>query len=418
MEEHGFDFRRQLSIMARERLTFSPISEISTLVEAHAALSFGTGEPSDGTLPKSSFQAAVERAFADPGIWGYHHDEFGDLDLRTWLLERMKLDDMAPDWVQAEDIFITHGAGGAISLAVEALVDEGSVVLVEGPTYSDSLLTLRRQGAVCIPVPSDADGILPEELERIPALQEARFLYTIPNFQNPSGCTTTLARRRHILEILRRHDIAILEDDPYHYLGYDTPAPTSYLKLADDDRRVIHCNSFSKIVAPGIRIGWAVIPPALKEAFLALAVCDGLGPALLLQRAVLYLMRSLDFEKYVEGFRNEYRSRRDRMLGLIEQRLAPLGLRTNRPGGGFFIWAQAPEEMRDFHSEAFARYAVRREKIGVVPGNAFFPEGVSMGDRAFRLSYAKLPPEHMKEGVERLARAWISFAGQRSKSDR
>lgn len=413
MDNDGFTFRRQLSVMARERLRFSGISEIIALVEANGALSFGAGEPPDEVFPKDAFRIAAERALGDGAIWGYYHDDLGDLDLRAWIAERMSSDDMAPDWVAPEDVVVTHGAGGAVSRAAEALIDEGTVVLVEGPTYSDSLLTFRRQGAICVPVPADDEGILPEELERTPQLKEARFLYTIPNFQNPSGCTTPLERRLRVLDILRRHDVAIVEDDPYHYLGYDGPVPTSYLKLAGDDRRVIHCNSFSKIVAPGLRIGWAVVPPALRDAFLALCVCDGLGPALLLQRSVLHLMRALDFEKHVEALRREYRSRRDTMLGLAEERLTPLGLRTNRPKGGFFIWGQGPDGMGDFNSAAFARYAVRHEGIGLIPGGAFFPDGDNRGDRAFRLSYARIPLARMDEGMVRLARAWRAYSAHR-----
>ena len=264
-----------------------------------------------------------------------------------------------------------------------------------------------------MPVSTDDEGILPEELERTPQLKGARFLYTIPNFQNPSGCTASVERRLRVLDILRRHDVAIVEDDPYHYLGYDGPVPTSYLKLAGDDRRVIHCNTFSKIVAPGLRIGWAVVPPALRDVFLALCICDGLGPALLMQRAILHLMRTLDFEKHVEGLRREYRSRRDMMLGLAEERLTPLGLRTNRPKGGFFIWGQGPDDMRGFNSAAFARYAVQHEGIGLIPGNVFFPDGDDRGDRAFRLSYARIPLDRMDEGMVRLARAWRTYSAHR-----
>ena len=413
MDNDGFTFRQQLSAMARERLKFSGISEIIALVESNGALSFGAGEPPDEAFPRDAFRSAVERALSDGTIWAYYHDDLGDLDLRAWIAERMSRDDMAPDWVGPEDVVITHGAAGAISLAAEALIDEGAVVLVEGPTYSDSLLTFRRQGAICVPVPTDDEGILPEELERTPQLKEARFLYTIPNFQNPGGCTASLERRLRVLDILRRHDIAILEDDPYHYLGYDGPVPTSYLKLAGDDRRVIHCNSFSKIVAPGLRIGWAVVPPALRDVFLALCICDGLGPALLMQRAILHLMRTLDFEKHVEGLRRQYRNRRDTMLHLAEERLTPFGLRTNRPKGGFFIWGQGPDDMRGFNSAAFARYAVQHKGIGLIPGSVFFPDGDDSGDRAFRLSYARIPLDCMGEGMDRLARAWRTYRAHR-----
>ena len=246
-----FMFREQLSAMARERLGESEIGEMISLVVENEAISFGAGEPSADMFPKEQMKEAVAQAFADPDVWGYYHENFGDEGLREWIVRRTASDDISPSWVGVENILLTNGGGEAMSLVTEALVDAGSLVLVESPTYTESLLTFRKQGAVCVSVPSDDDGIIPEELAKIASSRQARFLYTIPNFQNPSGRTTPLERRVRILEILREHDVAIVEDDPYHYLSYDGLPPTSYLKLAGDDKRVIHCNSFSKIVAPG-----------------------------------------------------------------------------------------------------------------------------------------------------------------------
>lgn len=404
-----FDFKERLSRMARERLGVSEIGEMIALVAAKGAISFGAGEPSADIIPKDAVREAMKRAFESDDIWGYYHEDFGDEGLRGWIASRMKSDDMLPEWATADNILLTNGGGEAVSLVSEALIDEGSVVLVESPTYTESLLTFRKQGAVCVSVPSDDDGIIPEELEKIAAARRARFLYTIPNFQNPSGRTTPGERRIKILDIMRRYGLALLEDDPYHYLAYDGALPSSYLKLAGDDRRVIHCNSFSKIVAPGLRTGWAVIPPELCEVFSSLRVSSGLGRPLAIQKGVHEYLAGIDFTERVGRICAEYAKRRKVMLETIEKYLTPLGIITNRPAGGFFLWGQAPEEASGFDAALFSKHAVQKHGVGIIPGSAFYPAGSGGGRRAFRLSYAKVPASLMEEGMKRLQEAWKSF---------
>jgi 2-aminoadipate transaminase len=396
--------------MARERLGVSEIGEMISLVARNGAISFGAGEPSADMFPKDEISSAMERTFRDRGdVWGYHHDDFGLMELREWITGRMDEDGMLPGWVRPDNVIVTNGGGEAVSLVAEALVDPGSRVLVESPTYTESLLTFRKQGAVCVPVPSDGDGIIPEALDRAVSSQSARFLYTIPNFQNPSGRTTPPDRRVKILEILSRHGAALVEDDPYHYLSYDGEPPASYIKLAGDDRRVIHCNSFSKVIAPGLRCGWAVIPDSLIGVITALRVSAGLGRPLAIQVGVLNYLEGIDFGERINYLRGEYRKRRSVMLESIGRRLTPLGVATNKPGGGFFIWADAAPGI---DAREFARYAVTEKKIGVIPGSAFYPRGEGLGNNSFRLSYAKVPTDTIDEGMRRLADAFASFAGK------
>lgn len=405
----SFMFREQISTMARERLGGSEIGEMISLVARHDAISFGAGEPSADMFPKDGIRESVSNAFDSADVWGYFHDDYGDLGLREWIVGRMGSGDMLPSWADVDNILMTNGGGEAMSLVSEALIDPGALILVESPTYTESLLTFRKQGAVCVSVPSDDDGIIPEELERIASSRRARFLYTIPNFQNPSGRTTPLERRLRILDILRRYDVALVEDDPYHYLSYDGLPPTSYLKLAGGDRRVLHCNSFSKIIAPGLRCGWVVVPPSLREIFSSLRISAGLGRPLAIQKGILNFMEQIDFRERIGSICGEYRKRRGVMLDAIETYLSPLGIRTNKPAGGFFIWAEVPESLKEFDSGKFARYAVEAEKIGVIPGSAFYPAGDASGNRSFRLSYAKVSTDLMEEGMQRLTRAWKSF---------
>ncbi|MDR3280462.1 MAG: PLP-dependent aminotransferase family protein [Synergistaceae bacterium] len=406
-KQADFAFREQVSTMARERMGISEIGEMISLVLENGALSFGAGEPSADMFPKEQIRDAMTKAFGDSDVWGYHHDEFGLMELREWIAGRMSADDMLPAWADAANIIITNGGGEAMSLVTEALVDPGALVLVESPTYTESLLTFRKQGAVCVSIASDDDGIIPDELARVVSSRKARFLYTIPNFQNPSGRTTPLDRRLKILEILRDSDVALVEDDPYHYLSYDGCPLTSYIKLAGDDKRVIHCSSFSKIIAPGLRAGWAVIPDALIDIFCTLRISSGLGRPLAIQKGIWHYLSEVDFAGRVEALRAEYRGRRGVMLDSIEKHLTPLGIKTNRPAGGFFIWGNMPAGMS---ARKFAHYAVKEEKIGIIPGTAFYPSGEeASGDGSFRMSYAKVSSDSIDEGMTRLARAFRVF---------
>ena len=261
-----FSFREQLSAMARERLESSAIGDMARLANERGAISFTAGEPSADLFPVEELKEAFKGVFDDPSLLCYSDDDYGLIELREWIAARMKTDGIAPGCVGARDILITNGGAEGIDMVSQALIDPGSVILVESPTFVESLMTFRKQGAVCLGVPSDDDGIIPRAMEELLKKRKVRFLYTIPNFQNPSGRTSPLERRLEILELARRYDFPIFEDDPYHYLSYEGTPPGSYLELAGEDRRVIHTSSFSKTLAPGLRMGWLVVPPPIADA--------------------------------------------------------------------------------------------------------------------------------------------------------
>lgn len=400
-------FRDQLSAMAKERIEPSEIGVMIKLTIDNKAISFTAGEPSSDIFPVEELNRAFISVFDDTSLLSYYKDAFGLIELRDWIAERMLSDGMAPDWLKWDNILLTNGASEAIDLIAEALIDPGSLVLTEAPTYTESLLTFRKQGASVIGVPSDDDGIIPEELAAILSNRKARLLYTIPNFQNPSGRTSPLRRRLQILDTARSYDIPIVEDDPYHYLSYDEEPPTTYLKLAGDDRRVIHTGSFSKLVAPGVRCGWAVIPDSIIPQMSALRTSAGLSCPVFLHQGLLRYLLSIDFDNRISSLRNTYRARRNAMVCSIEKYLYPLGIRTNRPKGGFFLWGECPA-VSDMVS--FARFAVEKKKIGIIPGCAFFShDEAPFNKHAFRISFAKVDPDVAEEGVRRLASAFKDY---------
>ena len=401
----SYDFAKSLAAMARERLETSAIGEMIKLVIEHDAISFTAGEPSADLLPVGLLKEAFSSVFNDPGQLGYYWSDLGHIELRGWIDAWMKRDGLLPDWVGPDDIMMTCGSQEGISLVGEALIDPGSYVLVESPTYMETLLTFRKQGAVCIGVPMDEDGIVVGELERILAQKTVRFLYSIPNFQNPSGYTATVERRRAVLEVLCRYDVPLVEDDPYHYLSYDGDSPATYIGLSGEDRRVVYLGSFSKIVAPGVRCGWMVVPDSLMSRIVSLRVNSCLGLPILVQQGLYNMLSRLDMKKYLPSLTSVYKERRDGMLRAIDDNLKPLGVEHNIPGGGFFIWGRLHgiDDMM-----AFAKYAVAEHKIGFIPGGVFFAPGTEDA-RSMRFSFAKVDGGKAQEGARRLADAIRSY---------
>lgn len=404
-----FSFKYQLSSMARERLDPSEIGVMGKLCAQYNAISLTAGEPSADIYPIEDLKRAFASIFDDSSLLEYSKDDYGLLRLREWITERMKKDGMAPDWVAPKNILLTNGAGEAVELVAETLIDPGCTVLVEAPTFTESLLTFRKQGANCIGVPADDDGIIPEAFEKIVKERSVRFLYTIPNFQNPSGRTSPPERRVKILETAARCDIPIFEDDPYHYLSYDGEAPETYLSLAGNDRRVLHSNSFSKLVAPGMRCGWLVVPDAIIPHLNAFRISAGLTRPAILQQGLFNYLSTIDFTKRVNFLRDTYRVRRNGMAEATAKYLRPLGVRTNYPKGGFFLWGDAGgtgiNDIADL-----ARFAVENKKVGIIPGRAFFPrDEAEKGNSSFRISFAKVDPKTAMEGVKRLAEAFSEY---------
>lgn len=399
------NWNSRFSTLARERLKASLIGEMIKLVAKHKAISFTAGEPSADLFPLEELSASMQKAFKNPGFFGYYPHNEGLLELREWIVNWMRADGLLPEWVDAGNILLTNGSQEGISLATETFIDEGDLIALESPTYPEALLTFTKQGAGFVSVATDKDGIIPSSLENLLTGNRVKFLYTIVSFQNPSGCTTTTERRREVLELCRKHDVVILEDDPYHYLRYEGTAPESYIRLAGDDDRVIFMGSFSKIVAPGVRCGWMVAPSAVMPKLNHLRVSSEISLPASMQYALFDFMNGRDLEAYFGHLQNTYRVRRDALVASLRKHLVPLGLEFDVPEGGFFLWGRIPglEDMI-----GFARYAIETEKIGFIPGTIFFAdEGTGLD--TIRFSFAKVNPEMAEEGALRLARALKAY---------
>lgn len=400
-----FRLEELLSVTAHERLQDSAIASISALREKHECISFSAGEPDSAFYPTEELKRAFSLALDDAAILNYYHDDMGYVPLREWLAAWMRSEGTAPDWVSAKNILLTHGGAEGLNDMAELFLEEGRCIAVEEASYVEALMCFRKQGAVCCGVPMDEDGIIPAALDRACAERGVRLLYTIPCFQNPTGITASAERRREILAVCERRGVLIIEDDPYRCLNYDGPVPPTYLSLAGDSGCVIYCSSFSKVIAPGMRMGWLVLPDSVVKRFESYQICGGLIQQPLTHRAMHIYLENSDISKRVEYLRGEYKKRRDSLVRELTEQAAPLGLRVNRPSGGFFLWGSIDgvSDMDDF-----ARRAIINHGISFIPGESFVVSD-SLAKNLFRMSLSKVTPALAKEGCARLCAAIRSY---------
>ncbi|WP_204051145.1 aminotransferase-like domain-containing protein [Microbispora siamensis] len=320
----------------------------------------------------------------------------GDPALREQICEVMRMEGIEAN---ADDVVVTVGSQQALDLITRIFIDPGDVVLAEGPSYVGALGTFSAYQAKVVHIAMDDQGLIPEALaQTIYALQAAgnriKFLYTIPNFQNPAGVTLNEVRRRQVLEICRRAGVLVVEDNPYGLLGFDGE-PMRALR-ADDPEGVVYLGSFSKTLAPGFRVGWALAPHAVRDKLVLAMESAVLSHSSFTQLAVGQYLATQPWREQIKSFRELYRERRDALLGALDV-LMPPGCTWTRPAGGFFVWVTLPEGL---NSKAILPRAVA-ERVAFVPGTGFYSDGG--GSRNMRLSFCYPEPERIKEGVRRLA---------------
>ena len=351
---------------------------------------FGSGVPAKELFPVERLQASSAAAWAD-GLAALDYGEAeGYGPLRQLIAERMRRHG-AP--VDPDDIVITNGSQQGIDNVVRAVVDPGEVVLVEAPTFMDAIRIFRSHGAEVVGVPMDDEGMRPDALratlERLPA--PPRILYLIPTYQNPTGITMSLPRRREILGAAREAGMLVLEDDPYGELRYDDVELPSLRAL---DPAVIHLGTFSKTFAPGLRIGWVVTGDPLRRMLLSIKEGTDIQTERIMTRTVYHAVRGY-LDDHLDRAREIYRGRRDAMVHALEREM-PAGTTWTVPEGGFFVWVQLPEGM---NADDLLPAAARNGVI-YLPGSWFFPDRSEV--RGLRLNFSTLPEERIVEGVRRL----------------
>ncbi len=302
----------------------------------------------------------------------------------------------------ASEVLVTSGSQQGLHLVARVFLDPGDVVVVEEPTYFGALEAFRHARARVLAVPTDEEGMRTDLLESLLGRLRPKLLYTLPTFQNPSGRVMSLERRHHLLALARRHQVPVLEDDPYSDLAYEGAVPPSLAAL-DGAGHVIYLSSFSKILFPGLRVGFLVAPrPALRLLALAKQGVD-LHSNTPGQHIVERFLAEGHLARHLERCRREYAARRDVML----EALAPLkrqGLAWSRPTGGFYVWCRLPDNLAPGRLAAEAA----AEGVTYLPGEACFAGGTA--EHHLRLNFTSQPPERIREGLGRLRRAFAAAA--------
>lgn len=390
-----------------QRMKSSAIRELLKITEQPDMISFAGGLPAPEVFPLDELKRACSEVIANYGAKALQYGTTeGILPLREMIARHTTRYGIT---VNPDNILITAGSQQALDLIGRIFINRGDRIVVEAPTYLGALQAWNAYGAEYVPVRSDDDGMVTDELEE--ALRTGpKFIYVLPNFQNPTGVTIPLDRRKKIVELADRYGVPIIEDDPYGQLrfeGENIPA----VEVLDSETRpnhgsysgnVIYLSTFSKILAPGLRLAWVIAPPeVIRKLSLAKQGAD-LHTATFNQYVAWEVGRHGFIDKHVLTIRNVYRERRDAMLNALEESM-PAGVHWTHPHGGLFLWATLPEGMDT--TEIF-KTAVQ-EKVAFVPGESFYPCGG--GENTMRLNFSYCTPDVIHEGMGRLGNVLRRF---------
>ncbi|HUK14483.1 MAG TPA: PLP-dependent aminotransferase family protein [Thermoanaerobaculaceae bacterium] len=387
-----------------ESLKASEIREILKVTQRPEVISFAGGLPAPECFPVDEMREVAARVLSERGRVALQYSTTeGDPALRRAIAERMR-DRLAAD-VPPEEVLITSGSQQGLDLTGKVFLDEGDAVLCESPTYLGAINALQVYRPRFVEVPTDDDGMLPEELDkRLAAEPRAKLAYVIPDFQNPTGRTWSLARRHAFMEIVSRRKLPVVEDNPYGELRFEgTPLPA--LKAIDPDGLVVFLGTFSKIFCPGLRIGWLAARRRLLEKYVVVKQGADLHTSTLAQMQIAAYVEAYDLDDNVARIREVYRRRRDAMIRAIEAEFPP-GVRFTRPHGGLFLWVELPASLNA--REVLARCVA--ENVAFVPGGSFFPNGGH--ENTFRLNFSNMPEPRIAEGIARLGRVLRELVGR------
>ncbi|MCL2109730.1 MAG: PLP-dependent aminotransferase family protein [Oscillospiraceae bacterium] len=378
----------------------SIIREIFKFTADPTVIPFAAGNPSPEVFPTAQLARIAADIFAEDPITALQYSvSEGYPKLRDWL----KADMEAKEQFRPgdDDLIITAGAQQVMELATKVICNEGETIICESPSFIGSLNTFRSYNAKLIGVEMDDDGMRPERLDAaLTANPRTAFIYTIPNFQNPTGKTMSLQRRKEILSVAYKHNVLILEDNPYgdlRFSGVDLPS----IKSLDKKGKVIYAGSFSKTISPGLRVGYMIAPANIVQRSIAALQCSTVHTNIFAQMLVERFVTSREYSGYLENLRQVYKRKRDLMLGTLKFAF-PTSVGFTEPEGGLFIWGTLPYG----DGVEFARKAVSH-KVAIVPGNAF---SVDENEKTlcFRMTYATPSDEQIERGAELLAKCYLA----------
>ena len=372
----------------------SELGEILKLIEEPDIISFASGLPASELFPVEEMKKVSVKVLDENGEEALQYSgSQGYLPLRNHIAKRMN--EKGKTNVKAEDILVTSGSQQALDFAGNVFLDEGDIVLCESPSYLGALNAFKGYKPRIMEVPTDKEGMITEGLEKI--LKEndrVKFIYVIPDFQNPTGVTWSLDRRKKFMEVVNKYEIPVIEDNPYGELRYEgefLPA----LKSFDTKGLVIYLGTFSKIFCPGYRLGWTCASKDILQKFITCKENSDLQTSTIGQRELSKYIDDYDLDEHVEKIKSTYKKRRDLMLDCMEKEF-PEGVSFTHPHGGLFTWVKLPEKL---NAQDLMKKCVEN-KVAYVPGGFFFPEGNK--ENYFRLNYSSSKEEKIVEGIKRL----------------
>jgi 2-aminoadipate transaminase len=383
-----------------QRVTASEIRELLKLVNRPGLTSFAGGIPASELFPFAEVEAAYQRILHHPKgrieALQYSISE-GYQPLREWVVEQMEKQGIK---LTTNNVCITCGSQQSLDFLGKLFIDGDDPVVVENPSYMGALQAFNTYHPAYITVPIDEDGL---RLDKLDLRSNPKFIYTIANYQNPSGVTLSLERRWELIKQARQYGVPIIEDDAYGQLRYEGDELASILAIdalnqeGDIDRaNTIYLGSASKILAPGFRIAWVVGPRPVIERIVLLKQGADLHTSTVNQMVVNELVRQPFFPDHLLTLRRVYRQRRDAMLEALGKYM-PSGVTWTHPRGGMFIWATVPEHI---HTKELLAQALDEINVAFVPGAAFFAD--RSGTNTMRLNFSMMPPEQITEGIKRL----------------
>jgi 2-aminoadipate transaminase len=378
-------------------LSASEVRALFAVASRPEVVSLAGGMPFVAALPPQLVTSALERVMRNDGPAALQYGSGQGIPaLREQILEIMALEGIR---ASADDVVVTTGSQQGLDLVTKLFVNPGDVILAESPSYVGAIGVFRSYQADLVHVATDANGLVPEALrEAIGRLKAAgksiKLLYLIPNFHNPAGVTLSWKRRLEIIEIAREHGVLILEDNPYGLLYFDKPPPQAMRSVETDG--IVYLGTFSKTFAPGLRVGWAVAPHAIREKLILANESAVLSPSTFTQYVIAEYFAAADWRGQIDTFRGVYRERKEALVSSLAEHLPELTW-TN-PAGGFYVWLTLPDQL---DSKSMLPRAVK-ELVAYTPGTAFFANGD--GRHNIRLSFCYPTPESIHLGVRRLTK--------------
>lgn len=377
-----------------EKMEDPAVKAILSITQRTDVISFAGGLPSAKSFPVNELAEAFSSVLMEQGSASLQYGiTEGYEPFRAWVAQRLQAQGIKN--CTAANVLITNGSQQILDLAARVLINPGDYVAVENPTYLAAVQVFKGAEANFLPVPIDEQGMRVDVLEALIKEHKPKLIYTIPTFHNPTGITMTVERRRKLGELAAKHGIPLIEDNPYGELRY-SGKPVPAINGLVDSEYLMYAGTVSKIIAPGLRLGWLVAHEDIIEKMAAAKQAADVLTNSLAQRAVHRYVTTNDLDGHIADIANQYREQRDTMLEAMQEHF-PAGVTWTQPDGGMFIWVTLPENI---DTSNLLELAIEQEKVAYVPGMPFYADG--SGRNSMRINFSNSTPDVIKEGIVRL----------------